>query len=175
MAERKHSDRIKMALEEYNDQHPDNPIIEHTPEKDDRNPIIKLWDKIGKTGQVIALVAGILTGLTTIKPYVEDGITFMGDFIYSVETTRDNTNRIVKLEKSNEVNMSITKSQLHPFYHTNPDGDKVKLYQTKPVHGKKMTYHFIDSLSMPLVANENLESGYWYIIDDSGNYSEIRK
>jgi hypothetical protein len=175
MAEKKHSDRIKQALDEYNQQHPDNPIVESIPVKDDRNPIVKLWDKIGKTGQVIALVAGILTGLTTIKPYAEDAITFMGDFVYSVETTRKNTERIIKLEKSNEVNMSITKSQLHPYFHKNPDGVKVKLYQTNPVHGKKMTYHFVDSLKMPLVANENLESGYWYTIDASGNYSEIRK
>ncbi len=175
MAEKKHSDRIKQALDEYNEQHPDNPIIETTPKKDGVNPIVRLWGNIGKTGQVIALVAGILTGLTTIKPYIDDGVTFIGNFIYSVETTRDNTERIIKLEKSNEVNMSITKSQLHPFFHKNPDGVEVKLYQTNPVHGKKMTYHFIDSLKMPLVANENLESGYWYIIDDNGNYNEIKK
>ena len=176
MEERRHSDRVKMALEEYNNQHPDNPIVVELPETDDRNPIIKIWDRIGKTGQVIALVAGILTGLTTIKPYVEDVVSFTGDFINSVNVTRGNTNRIEKLEKSNEVNMSITKSQLHPHYHTNPDGNKVKLYQTDPLHGgKKMTYHFVDSISMPLVANENLESGYWYTIDASGNYSEIRK
>jgi hypothetical protein len=170
-----HSNRVQRAVTEYNEQHPEEADIknEKAAVEPEGNVITRSWEKIGRTGQVIALVAGILTGLTTIRPYIEDAVSFMGDFIYSVETTRNNTYRIDKLEKATEVNMSITKSSLHPFHHTNPNGIKVKLYQTKPVHGKVMTYHFIDSLRMPLVANENLESGFWYTIDATGNYSEI--
>jgi hypothetical protein len=172
---RKHSDRIAEALKEYNQQHPNDPIAQPEQEPtDDRNFFVKAWDRLGKTGQVIALVAGILTGLTTIKPYIQNAWNFMGNFVYAVDNVEQNSHRIQELEKYNEVTSSILKSVLFPYYHKNPDGVEIKLYKTRDVNGKHMTYHFVDCCIF-YAANYNIESGKWYYIDDTGGYHEINK
>ena len=168
MAIKKHSDKIKQAMEQYNDEHPDDVIVP----KEEKNFVVKLWDKLGKTGQVIALVAGILTGITTIKPYAEDGFKYIGKFISSIEHNEENTSKIKDLEKYNEVTSSILKSILFPYWHENPDGTKVKLYKTRAIDGHTMTYHFVECCIF-YAANYNIESGHWYYIDDKGKYFEI--
>jgi hypothetical protein len=165
-----HSGRVKKAIESY-DQEEQEDLYDAVDEK--KNFIVEAWDKIGKTGQVIALVAGILTGLTTIKPYAEDVWNFGIKFVHSIEYTEDNTEQIKKLNKYNEVLTSILKMELYEHWYKNPDGKKVKLYQTREVHGKHMTYWF-DENDFPWVVNLNAESGYYYYIDGSGVYHEIR-
>jgi hypothetical protein len=174
MENRKHSDRVKQALAEYNEQHPDNPIEVPSAESEPgTNFFLALWDKLGKTGQVITLVVTILTGLTTIKPYIVDSYNYMRLFVYSVEHTETNSGRIKELEKYNEITSSILKSVLFPYFHENPDGNKIKLYKTRDVNGKHMTYHFVECCIF-YAANYNIESGYWYYIDEDGGYHEIK-
>ena len=94
-------------------------------------------------------------------------------FVYSVEHTKENTERIKELEKYNEVTSSILKSILFTYWHENPDGTKIKLYKTREVNGKSMTYYFLDCCIF-YATNLNIESGYWYYIDEFGGYHEIK-
>jgi len=164
-----HSGRVRKAIETYNPEEQED-LYEATNKK---NFMVNAWDKLGKTGQVIALVAGILTGLTTLKPYAEDVWKFCVKFVSSIENTEGNTEKIIKLAKYNEVLTSILKMELYEYYYTNPNGKKVKLFKTREVHGRHMTY-FFDNNDFPWVVNQNAESGFWYYIDGDGVYYEVK-
>jgi hypothetical protein len=165
-----HSSRVKRAIESYDPEEQEN--LYETCEPQKKNFVLDLWDKLGKTGQVLTLVAGILTALTTIKPYALDVYNFSVKFVHSIENTDVNTENIKKLKKYNEVLTSILKMELYEYWYTNPDGKKVKLFKTREVHGKHMTY-FFDNDDFPWVVNLNVESGHWYYIDGEGVYHEI--
>ena len=111
------SNRVSRAIEQYDEEHQEdlyNAVPERKVEVEEKkNFFLMAWDKLGKTGQVIALVAGILTGLTSIKPYAEDVWYFGVKFIHSIENTDGNTEKIAKLNKYNEVLTSILKMDVY--------------------------------------------------------------